>query len=136
MNVDYENSEFLLFHISNFASDPRAVDLLWTSKSKIKLSRKINLGHVWHTLKTAFQEKNLVSTVKDAVRNILDWHCLRDLVACSQLQILHIFKEYLKITLGYWSKRCKWTTCGSWVYQQNSPRNCFMIKKKKKMMVM
>lgn len=50
-------------------------NVLWTDESKIELFGHQNRRHVWRKPNTAFQEKNLIPTVKHGGGSILVWGC-------------------------------------------------------------
>uniref|UniRef100_A0A3Q3JS38 Transposase n=1 Tax=Monopterus albus TaxID=43700 RepID=A0A3Q3JS38_MONAL len=47
----------------------------WTDESKIELFGHQSRGHVWHKPNTAFQEKNLIPTVKHGGGSVMVWGC-------------------------------------------------------------
>uniref|UniRef100_A0A9J8B3Q1 Transposase n=1 Tax=Cyprinus carpio carpio TaxID=630221 RepID=A0A9J8B3Q1_CYPCA len=50
-------------------------NVLWTDESKIELFGHRNRGHVWCKSNTAFQERNLIPTVKHGGGSVLVWGC-------------------------------------------------------------
>lgn len=50
-------------------------NVLWTDESKIELFGHQNRGHVWRKPNTAFQEKNLIPTVKHGGGSVMVWGC-------------------------------------------------------------
>lgn len=50
-------------------------NVLWTGESKTDLYGPQNRGPVWHKPNTAFQEKNLIPTVKHRGGSVMVWGC-------------------------------------------------------------
>lgn len=50
-------------------------NVLWTDESKIELFGHQSRGHVWRKPNTAFQEKNLIPTVKHGGGSVMVWGC-------------------------------------------------------------
>ena len=59
-----------------FAKDRVAIVKMWTDKTKIKLSGLNEKRHVWQRANTAFQQKNLISSMKDGGGSIMVWAAL------------------------------------------------------------
>lgn len=50
-------------------------NVLWTDESKVELFGHSKSRHVWRKTKTAFENKNLIPTVKHGGGNVMVWGC-------------------------------------------------------------
>ena len=62
-------------------------NVLWTDESQGEIFGHKNRGHVWCKPNTAFQEKNLIPTVKHGGGSVMVWGCF-DAAGPGQLTII------------------------------------------------
>lgn len=119
-------------------------NILWTDETKIELYGHMRSRYIWRTPKTAFQEKNLVPTVKHGGGSILLWGCFASsgtgkLFHIEGIMNSQVYQEILEENVGPSVRQLGMRR--SWVFQQdNDPKHTsastksWMKKKKYKLL--
>ena len=99
---------------------------MWTDETKIELFSHIERCYVWQKPKTAFEEKNLLPTVKRGEESIMVWECFAALGTEKRSHIKGTMNsnDYQKILRENVRPSVRYLRLGrGWILQQDNDSN-------------